>query len=122
MSDQQRRSTDIDPAIENRIQEVVADTRHRLIQEITVLATAQATATLQATREHGEVRAEIQGLRRDLEVIPEMREDLETLKLRSAADDARTEAIDKLRIQQRWLLTFLVAAVPAAIVVAPHIH
>lgn len=125
-----RRITDhIDPLIEMRIQEVVADTRHRVLDEVATLATNQATAAIQATKEHGEVRTEIagvrnevEGLRRDLADLPELTSDVEALKLRGAADDARTAAIDKLRAQQRWTLTFVVAAVPVALLVAPHIH
>jgi hypothetical protein len=122
MSDLGRRDSDhIDPVIEMRIQKVVADTRHRLINEITTLAAAQAAAKLQATVEHGEVRSDIQAmhtevgaLRRDLEQVLPLRESVEALHRRDEIEDARAqtsrEILDELQKQRAQFRTFMVGA------------
>lgn len=116
-----RRASDweVEPTVEMRIQEVVADTRHRLMNELTVLAAAQSDAALQATKEHGEVRGEIQAvrsevaaLRRDIEQVLPLRESVAELKHRDDVEDARSDAIDRLRVQQRNLAGLIIAGVP----------
>lgn len=118
---------DVEPVVEMRIQEVVADTRHRLIQEITVLAASQADAKLLATREHGEVRADIQGLRTDVAALRQavaeltpLRESVEALKHRDELEAARQETANEMLLelqkQRAQFRTFMVGI--AGVVVA----
>lgn len=130
----------VDPVTRNYVEErllgirdeadrKITETRHGLRNEIAALAAAQAAATLQQTKEHGEVRAEISSvanevaaMRRDLAVVLPLPETVAQLKHRDDLEAARTEAIDKLRRQQRWFAAFIVGSVPAALAIAPHIH
>lgn len=122
-------SDHVDPATRNFVEERLRETRHEFRNEVEALRLAITNSALQQTREHGEVRSEIQGIasevaavRRDLAVVLPLPETVAQLAKRDEIEEARTEAIDKLRFQQRWVAMFLVAAVPAAIVVAPHIN
>jgi sensor histidine kinase regulating citrate/malate metabolism len=117
-----RRSSDreIDPNVEMYVQEVVADTRHKLVNEITVLAASQADAKLQATKEHGEVRrdiqavqAEVAGLRREIADLTPLRESVEALRRRDEIDDARAETsrqmLTELQKQRTQFRNFMIA-------------
>jgi ribosome-associated translation inhibitor RaiA len=119
----------VDPVTRNYVEDRLRETRHEFRNDIAALAAAQAAAALQQTKEHGEVRAEIShvinevaGVRRDLAVVLPLPETVAQLKHRDDLEEARTEAIDKLRRQQRWFAAFIVGAVPAAAIIAPHIH
>lgn len=113
---------DLDPIIENRVQEVVRDTRHELRSDIAALAAQQASAALQATREHGEVQAQIQSLaqtvqelRSDLEELPSMRKDIDHLMTRDAVlDEVRRNSL-QTRNMMIGLAGLIIAAAGTAI-------
>lgn len=93
----------VPPEVKLYVEEEVRGTRHGLRNEIAALGTVVATAQLQATREHGEVHAEIQALRADItklredlsQVIP-LRDRVTDLEQADRVDEAREDARDEL--------------------------
>lgn len=80
------------------VEQRLRETRHELRNDIQALAVAHADAALQATREHGEVRSEIQavrnevaGLRHDLAEVLPLRETVAGLQRDDELEEARRE-------------------------------
>lgn len=119
MSDelQQRRVLDVDPATQLFVKNEVADTRHKLSGDIAALGTKVELLVQTSTREHAEVKA---GLNVILTANFEAR--IAALERKDVEESAAASAVDRLRLQLRWFATFIVAAVPTAIVIAPHVH
>jgi hypothetical protein len=124
-----RRAADreIDPIVEMYVQEVVRETRHELRNELAALAATQATSALQATKEHGEVRADIQGvradvaaLRREVAELTPLRDSVDALRHRDEIDDARAETsralLDEVRKQRTQFRNFMIGI--AGVVIA----
>jgi hypothetical protein len=110
----------IDPLIEMYVEERLRETRHELRNDIATLATNQAASALQATKEHGEVRSEIQGvrndvaaLRRDLTDVLPLRDTVADLKHRDDMEEARqvtaVEVLAEVRKNRIQTRNFMVA-------------
>lgn len=117
-----RRSHDVDAAVQLFVQDTVADTRHALRNDIAALGTKVETAALLSTREHAEVKATLDQLLAAVEMLRKLEPRVTALEQKDAAESAAADAVDRLRRQQRWFAGFLVAAVPVALVIAPHVH
>lgn len=117
IDDQGRRSGDIDPAVQLYVQDALTDTRHALRNDIQALGTKVELFSAQSTKEHAEVKAALAQL-----IAANLEPRVAALERKDAEESAAAAAVDRLRRQQRWFATFLVAAVPVALIAAPHIH
>lgn len=143
-----RRYDDRVPAIEyieekllRAFEEGLRDTRHALKQDIAALATTVTDNALKATKEHGDVRADLERVRADVNELRRELQDLEPLQDSVAelqehdrTDLAVSEALERNRLQieknrvqvRNWALALagLIAtlATAATAVVALFLH
>lgn len=96
---------DIDPVIENYVQEELRLTRHSINGQIAAVQTAVQVAALKSTEEHGKVEVKLQALQ---DAIDGLR--------------AQSEALDRLRTSFRTAAFSLAALIVAAagVIVAVH--
>jgi len=98
----------VDPATKNYVEDRLRETRHEFRNEVEALRLAITNAALQQTKEHGEVRSEIQGIasevaavRRDLAIVLPLPETVAQLAKRDEIDDARAEVQKELLAEVR---------------------
>lgn len=115
--DHQRRVADVDPAVQLFVQQELQETRHVLRADLAALGVKVELATATSTKEHAEVKAALGQI-----MAANLEPRVAALERKDVEDSAAAAAVDKLRRQQRWFAGFFVAAVPVALLVAPHIH
>jgi hypothetical protein len=118
----QRRALDVDPAVQLFVRDEVAETRHKLINEIAALGTKVDLFMAQSTKEHAEVAGKLDRLTDDVAGLKQQQSllgpEVAALKLADATAEAQAVAAERLRAQSRqqfrWLVGLIVAAVPAS--------
>lgn len=126
-----RRAYDrLEPIVEVYVEKTVQSTRHALRNEFTAeavklhnkidaLTKAVSDANVQSVREHAEVQACIEEVRKDVAELKELVPKVATLERHDAVDEARSETQEKIlkRVEEgrRWLIMACVAVVGVAL-------
>lgn len=117
---------DIDPAIENWVENRLRADRHANVNEFRALRVKIEDMQLTSTKEHGAVTSLLADLVTKVEKLTKLEERVTSLETAEKVERAEQVTRDNLRKQSRTqfytLVGLIVAAVPSAAVIANHIH
>lgn len=118
-----RRSLDVDPATQLFVRDEVAETRHKLLNELSALGTRLELFAAQSTAEHGEVKAKLDRLSDDVAELKPLAQKVAALQLADATAEASAVTAERMRTQLRtqfFALATLFVAVAGVIVAFGH--